>query len=68
MHRQEDVAEELAYIRQRMMDVDVEMADLDGIDLSSPEVQVAVRHGMATAFHEVEHRLMERAEMESVPA
>jgi hypothetical protein len=68
MQRQEDVAEELAYIRQRMMDVDIEVSDLDGIDLSSRAVQIAVRHGMATAFHEMEHRLMKRVEGDRVPA
>src|ERR671937_47482 len=49
----------LAYVRRRMMEVDVASSDLDGLDLSSPAFQIAMRHGIATAFHEMEHRLMD---------
>ena len=52
-------AEHLAYIRRRMMEVDIDASDLDGLDMSSPAFQIATRHGMATAFHEMEHRLLD---------
>src|SRR5437763_16941741 len=61
-------AEHLAYIRRRMMEVDITSSDLDGLDMSSPAFQIAMRHGMATAFHEMEHRLLERVEDAAQPA
>jgi hypothetical protein len=62
MQAQNTDAEHLAYIRRRMMEVDIDASDLDGLDMSSPAFQIAMRHGMATAFHEMEHRLADRVE------
>jgi hypothetical protein len=46
-----------AYVEARMVEVDVDAADLDRCDEQSPEFDIAMRHGMATAFHEVLHLL-----------
>src|SRR5947208_2767437 len=49
----------LTYVRRRLREVDITASDLDEVDMNSPAFQIAMRHGMATAFHEMEHRLMD---------
>jgi hypothetical protein len=51
----------LAYVRRRLDDVDIDVSDLNALDMNSPAFQIAMRRGMATALHEMEHRLTDAA-------
>jgi len=56
------VEELLAYVRQRMEATDITAAELNAVDMDGESFRVAMRHGMVTAFHEIEHSLIETAQ------